>query len=69
VAKQSDTKKGIETERGFKEVEEDKIVKGYQHTKGHHVIIKPEELDELKSSMAFTLGHGYRSPCASSRRS
>ncbi len=40
--------KGIETERGFKEVPEEEIIKGYEHTKGHHVLIKPEEIDELK---------------------
>jgi DNA end-binding protein Ku len=29
--------KGIETDRGFKEVPEEEIVKGYEYTKGHHV--------------------------------
>jgi hypothetical protein len=40
--------KGIETERGFKEVPADEIVKGYEHAKGQHVLIKSEEIDELK---------------------
>jgi DNA end-binding protein Ku len=40
--------KGIETESGFNEVAEDEIIKGYEHTKGHHVLIKPEEIDELR---------------------
>ena len=47
--------KGIETERGFEEVDEDEIVKGYEHTKGHHVLIKPEELDELKLEAKHTI--------------
>ena len=34
--------KGIETEGGFEEVPEEEIIKGYEHTKGHHVLIKPE---------------------------
>ena len=38
--------KGVETEKGFKEVPEDEIIKGYEHTKGHHVLIKPEELND-----------------------
>jgi DNA end-binding protein Ku len=47
--------KGIETERGFKEVPEEEIIKGYEHTKGHHVLIKPEELDELKLEAKHTI--------------
>jgi DNA end-binding protein Ku len=47
--------KGIETESGFKEVEEDEIVKGYEHTKGHHVLIRPEEIDELKLEAKHTI--------------
>jgi DNA end-binding protein Ku len=47
--------KGIETERGFKEVPEEEIIKGYEHTKGHHVLIKPEELDELKLQAKHTI--------------
>jgi DNA end-binding protein Ku len=47
--------KGIETERGFKEVPEEEIIKGYEHTKGHHVLIRPEELDELKLEAKRTI--------------
>src|SRR6476659_6802273 len=47
--------KGIETERGFEEVPEEEIIKGYEHTKGHHVLIKPEELDELKLEAKHTI--------------
>jgi DNA end-binding protein Ku len=47
--------KGIETEHGFEEVPEDEIVKGYEHTKGHHVIIKPREIDELKLEAKHTI--------------
>ena len=47
--------KGIETEDGFEEVPEEEIIKGYEHTKGHHVLIKPEELDELKLEAKHTI--------------
>ena len=47
--------KGIETEEGFEEVPEEEIIKGYEHTKGHHVLIKPEELDELKLEAKHTI--------------
>lgn len=38
--------KGIETDRGFKEVPEEDIVKGYEHSKGQHVLVKPEEIED-----------------------
>jgi DNA end-binding protein Ku len=47
--------KGIETDRGFKEVPEDEIIKGYEHTKGHYVLVKPEELDALKLEAKHTI--------------
>jgi len=47
--------KGIETEEGFEEVPEEEIIKGYEHTKGHHVLIKPEELDALKLEAKHTI--------------
>jgi DNA end-binding protein Ku len=47
--------KGIETDKGFKEVPEEEIIKGYEHTKGHHVLIKPEELDKLKLEAKHTI--------------
>jgi DNA end-binding protein Ku len=47
--------KGIETENGFEEVPEEEIVKGYEHVKGHHVLLRPEELDELKLEAKHTI--------------
>jgi DNA end-binding protein Ku len=44
--------KGVGTEQGFEEVPEEEIIKGYEHAKGHHVLIKPEEIDELKLELA-----------------
>jgi DNA end-binding protein Ku len=43
--------KGIETEEGF----EEEIVKGYEQPKGHHVLLRPEELDELKLEAKHTI--------------
>ena len=47
--------KGIPTEQGFEEVPEDEIVKGYEHAKGHHILIKPEELNDLKLEAKHTI--------------
>jgi DNA end-binding protein Ku len=47
--------KGVETDQGFKEVSEEEIIKGYEHTKGHHVLIKPEEIDALKLEAKHTI--------------
>ena len=47
--------KGIETERGFEEVSEEEIIKGYEHTKGHHILINPEEIDALKLEAKHTI--------------
>src|SRR5215475_1332984 len=47
--------KGIETDEGFEEVPEEEIIKGYEHTKGHHILIKPEEIDELKLEAKHTI--------------
>ena len=47
--------KGVETDQGFEEVPEEDIIKGYEHTKGHHVLIKPEEIDELKLEAKHTI--------------
>ena len=47
--------KGIETDHGFEEVPEEEIIKGYEHTKGHHVLIKPEEFDELRLEAKHTI--------------
>src|SRR6187549_649454 len=47
--------KGIETEQGFEEVPEGEIIKGYEHTKDHHVLINPEEIDVLKLEAKHTI--------------
>src|SRR5215468_6203206 len=47
--------KGIETEHGFEEVPEEDIIKGFEHTKGHHVLIGSDELDELKLEAKHTI--------------
>jgi DNA end-binding protein Ku len=47
--------KGVETEEGFEEVPEEEIIKGYEHTKGHHVLIEPKELDALKLEAKHTI--------------
>ena len=41
--------KGIETERGLKEVPEEEIIKGYKHTKAHYV---------LRRGTLDSVGHG-----------
>ena len=47
--------KGIETDQGFEEVPEEEIIKGYEHAKGHHVLINPEEIDSLKLEAKHTI--------------
>ena len=47
--------KGIETEKGFKEVPEDEIVKGYEYAKGHYILIDPKEIDDLKLEGKHTI--------------
>ena len=47
--------KGIETEQGFEEIPEEEIIKGYEHAKGHHVLINPEEIDSLKLEAKHTI--------------
>jgi DNA end-binding protein Ku len=47
--------KGIQTKHGFEEVPEEEIIKGYEHTRGHHVLIKQEELDALKLEAKHTI--------------
>ena len=47
--------KGIETKDGFEEVPEEEIIKGYEHTKGHYVLIEPSELDALKLEAKHTI--------------
>jgi DNA end-binding protein Ku len=47
--------KGVRDGDFFTEVPEDEIVKGYEHAKGHHVLIAPEELDGLKLEAKHTI--------------
>ena len=47
--------KGVETEQGFEEVPEEEIIKGNEHAKGHHVLIEPSELDDLKLEAKHTI--------------
>ena len=34
---------------------EEEIIKGYEHAKGHHVLIHPKEIDELKLEAKHTI--------------
>ena len=34
---------------------DEKIIKGYEHAKGHHVLIRPKELDDLKLEAKHTI--------------
>ena len=47
--------KGIETEQGLEEVPEEEIIKGYEHARGHHVLIDPREIDALKLEAKHTI--------------
>ena len=47
--------KGVIDGDEFTEVPEEEIVKGYEHTKGHHVLIHPKELDDLKLEAKHTI--------------
>jgi len=47
--------KGVRDGDTFTEVPDEEIVKGYEHTKGHHVLIHTKELDELKLEAKHTI--------------
>jgi DNA end-binding protein Ku len=47
--------KGIQTEKGFKGVPDEEIVKGYEYSKGHYVLIDPKEIDDLKLEAKHTI--------------
>ena len=47
--------KGVRDGDEFTEVPEEEIVKGYEHAKGHHVLIDPAELDDLKLEAKHTI--------------
>ena len=50
--------KGVIDGDEFTEVPEEEIVKGYEHTRGHHVMIRPKELDDLKLEAKAHHRHG-----------
>jgi DNA end-binding protein Ku len=47
--------KGVRDGDTFTEVPEEEIIKGYEHAKGHHVLIHPSEIDELKLEAKHTI--------------
>jgi DNA end-binding protein Ku len=47
--------KGVRDGESFTEVPDEEIVKGYEHAKGHHVLIHPKELDNLKLEAKHTI--------------
>src|SRR5262245_24562589 len=47
--------KGIRDGDEFIEVPDEEIIKGYEHAKGHHVLLDPKELDELKLEAKHTI--------------
>ena len=47
--------KGVRDGDTFTEVPEEEIIKGYEHAKGHHVLIHPKEIDELKLEAKHTI--------------
>ena len=47
--------KGVHDGDEFIEVPEEEIIKGYEHTKGQHLLIDPKELDELKLEAKDTI--------------
>jgi DNA end-binding protein Ku len=47
--------KGVVGDEGFEEVPEEEIIKGYEHSKGHHVLIRPEEIEDLKLEAKHTI--------------
>ena len=47
--------KGVHDGETFTEVPDEEIVKGYEYAKGHHVLIDPKEIDELKLEAKHTI--------------
>jgi DNA end-binding protein Ku len=47
--------KGVLDGDTFTEVPDEEIVKGYEYAKGHHVLIDPREIDELKLEAKHTI--------------
>jgi DNA end-binding protein Ku len=47
--------KGVQDGETFTEVPDEEIVKGYEYAKGQHVLIDPQEIDELKLEPKHTI--------------
>jgi Ku70/Ku80 beta-barrel domain len=47
--------KGHRDRAGLQRGAEEEIIKGHEHTKGHHVLIEPNELDALKLEAKHTI--------------
>src|SRR5262245_14391678 len=47
--------KGVHDGETFTEVLNEEIVKGYEYAKGHHVLIDPKEIDNLKLEAKHTI--------------
>ena len=47
--------KGVRDGETFTEVPDEEIIKGYEHVKGHHVLIHSKELDDLKLEAKHTI--------------
>ena len=47
--------KGVRDGEEFTPVPEEEIIKGYEHSKGHHVLIRPEEIEDLKLEAKHTI--------------
>jgi DNA end-binding protein Ku len=47
--------KGVRDGDEFTPVAEEEIIKGYEHAKGHHVLIRPEEIEDLKLEAKHTI--------------
>jgi DNA end-binding protein Ku len=47
--------KGVHDGDTFTEVPDEQIVKGYEYAKGHHVLLNPKEIDELKLEAKHTI--------------
>jgi DNA end-binding protein Ku len=47
--------KGVRDGDTFTEVPDEEIIKGYEYAKGHHVLIDPKEIDDLKLEAKQTI--------------
>jgi DNA end-binding protein Ku len=47
--------KGVRDGDTFTEVPDEEIIKGYEHAKGHHILLHPKEIDDLKLEAKHTI--------------